>query len=338
MIFLTILPLVTTFLITLQFFPLTAGSAAVAGNIDNNHLSDSSSVGIPATDFNKSKTLRIAVVGDVDSNQGLTKQLELANQYNVQVFVIPGDFEYTNGKDVLSSLQSHGFSKENTDIVVGNHDSGGDVQSWLASKKTFGEITFGISGDKLALFNIDANINFDCSSPEFEILKSQIQSSKALYKFAVVHENKSINWIIVYTFRSFYSSNTTHPGQEELRDAYHPLFDKYGVDVVLQAHNHNYQRTYPISYNVTTPSSPIITNRNTENYTNIENGQIFITLGTGGAEFYNFTAQAPFIVKQLLLHGFLNMDVANNGSKLWITFYENTCVARDHLTISKIKA
>jgi hypothetical protein len=38
-----------------------------------------SSGGKPATNFNTSKTLRIAVVGDVDSNQGLTKQLEIAN-------------------------------------------------------------------------------------------------------------------------------------------------------------------------------------------------------------------------------------------------------------------
>jgi hypothetical protein len=29
-------------------------------------------------------------------------------------------------------------------------------------------------------------------------------------------ENSSINWIVVYPFRSFYSSNTTHPGLDEL--------------------------------------------------------------------------------------------------------------------------
>ncbi|HKX20578.1 MAG TPA: hypothetical protein VJM74_02780 [Nitrososphaeraceae archaeon] len=228
LIFLTALSLVITFFITVQFFPLAAGSATAAGNIHKNPISDSSSVGIPATDFNKSKTLRIAVVGDVDSNQGLTKQLELANQYNVQLLVIPGDFEYTNGNDVLSNLQSHGFTKENTDIVVGNHDSGGDVQSWLGSKKTFGEVTFGFSGDKLALFNIDANINFDCSSPQFEMLKSQIQSSKALYKFAVVHE-------------PFVTVKSHHPDNGQF-NCYDPMFRAAGIDEVLQAHNHNYQR------------------------------------------------------------------------------------------------
>ena len=70
---------------------------------------ESSSVGVPASNFNTSKTLRIAVVGDVDSNQGLTNQLEIAKHYNVQALVIAGDFEYSNGKKVLSNLQSHGL-------------------------------------------------------------------------------------------------------------------------------------------------------------------------------------------------------------------------------------
>ncbi|HKQ22330.1 MAG TPA: hypothetical protein VJS91_09845, partial [Nitrososphaeraceae archaeon] len=73
-----------------------------------------SSVGIPATNFDKSKTMRLAVVGDIDSNQGLIDQLEIANRYNAQLLVIPGDLEYTNGKAVLSTLESHGFTRENT--------------------------------------------------------------------------------------------------------------------------------------------------------------------------------------------------------------------------------
>ena len=95
--------------ISVPFLPIVLGSAV-----------ESLSVGAPATNFNMSKTLRIAVVGDVDSNQGLTTQLEMANHYNVQALILTGDFEYSNGKKVLSDLQSHGFTKENTDIVVGN--------------------------------------------------------------------------------------------------------------------------------------------------------------------------------------------------------------------------
>jgi Calcineurin-like phosphoesterase len=80
-------------------------------------------------------------------------------------------------------------------------------------------------------------IPYNLSSKQYEFVNNDLKSA---------HENKSINWIVVYSFRSFYSSNTTHPGLDELQDLFHPLFEKYGVDIVLQAHNHNYQRTYPI--------------------------------------------------------------------------------------------
>jgi len=127
---------------------------------------------------------------------------------------------------MYSPTFSHGFTKENTDIVVGNHDSRSDVQSWLGNKKTFGEVTFDFSGDKLALFNIDANIKVDCSSPQFETLKWQIESSNALYKFAVVHQP-------FVTVKSIYPPN----GQF---NCYDPIFRQ--GKIVLQAHNHNYER------------------------------------------------------------------------------------------------
>jgi hypothetical protein len=40
--------------------------------------------------------------------------------------------------------------------------------------------------------------------------------------------------MIVYGFRPLYSSPTMHPGEDGLREAYHPLFDQYDVDIVLQ--------------------------------------------------------------------------------------------------------
>ena len=202
---------------TAPFLPIAFGSAV-----------EPSSVGLPATNFKMSKTLRIAVIGDVDSNQGLTTELEIANHYNVQALILTGDFEYSNGKKVLSDLQSHGFTKENTDIVLGNHDSQQDVKAWLNEKQTLGQNSFAFASDKLALFNIDANTKFDCSSPQFEVLKSQIESSTALYKFAVVHE-------------PFVTVKSEHPENGQF-NCYDPMFRAGGIDGVLQAHNHNYQR------------------------------------------------------------------------------------------------
>ena len=137
------------------------------------------------------------------------------------------------------------------------------------------------------------------------------------------HSNKNIDWIIVYQFRAFYSSLSAHPGLDELQEAYHPLFEKYGVDLVFQAHNHNYQRTYPIAFNHTSSSHPIVTSREPVVYDKPLHGQIFLTVGTAGKGEHGLLAEAPFVVRQFQGHGFFNVDITNNGKKLVGSFYDN---------------
>ena len=61
----------------------------------------------------------------------------------------------------------------------------------------------------------------------------------------------------------FYTSSTsckikTCQGIGNLRDTYHPLFDTYKVDLVLEAHLHNYQRSFPLEYNsASQPPNPL---------------------------------------------------------------------------------
>src|SRR5438874_2504239 len=95
-----------------------------------------------------------------------------------------------------------------------------------------------------------------------------------------------IRWIIVIYHRPAYTSPSVHSADIALRDLYHPLFEKYHVDLVLQGHNHAYERSYPIEYNSMSPLNPIMTSKNTNNYTNPQ-GQIFSTVGTGGINLYN---------------------------------------------------
>jgi hypothetical protein len=136
-------------------------------------------------------------------------------------------------------------------------------------------------------------------------------------------------------YEMMYSSPTFHKPNENLRDAYHPLFDKYHVDLVLQAHNHNYQRSFPISYSEKQPSKPIITDRNEEQYTDPK-GIVFVVTGTAGADQYNFTGQAPYIERQFQRFGFLDIRIANNGTTMMVTFYENREITdKDHFIINK---
>ena len=59
-------------------------------------------------------------------------------------------------------------------------------------------------------------------------MKSQIKLTNAWYKFAIVHQ-------------PFVTVKSVHPPNGQF-DCYDPLFRAGGIDGVLQAHNHNYQR------------------------------------------------------------------------------------------------
>ena len=53
-----------------------------------------------------------------------------------------------------------------------------------------------------------------------------------------------------------------------------PLFDKYHVDLVLQGHNHNYQRGYPLKADMVTETRPDSIYQNPK-------GSIYMVVGTG---------------------------------------------------------
>jgi hypothetical protein len=120
---------------------------------------------------------------------------------------------------------------------------------------------------------------------------------------------------------------------------YHPLFDRYNADLVLQAHSHNYERSYPILYNNKDSENPIIVNSNKNNYNYVSDkfhGTIFATVGTGGAELHNFELKVPYIVTQHRGFGFLNLELTNNGTRINSTFYDNDGTVSDNFIIDKL--
>ena len=107
---------------------------------------------------------------------------------------------------------------------------------------------------------------------------------------------------------------------------------------MLQGHHHSYQRSYPIKYNVDESRNPIITDENTNNYTNPE-GQIFLTVGTGGAGLHPlYGNKAPYLITAQEDHGFLNVDVTNNKTLVGTFYSNNGGEMTDQFTIAKSAA
>ena len=121
-----------------------------------------------------------------------------------------------------------------------------------------------------------------------------------------------------------------------MRDIYHPLFQKYGVDLVITTHNHNYQRTYPLKLTGSDGSEPTITDRNNSTYVN-PSGPIFITVGTAGEELHDLAAQYPFVATQFKRNGFLDVHISNNGTRLTGTFFDSLSETDgDYFSIAKL--
>ncbi|MBV9383434.1 MAG: metallophosphoesterase family protein, partial [Streptosporangiaceae bacterium] len=59
--------------------------------------------------------------------------------------------------------------------------------------------------------------------------------------------DESIDWIIVQTHQCALSSSATGNGSDRgIREHWLPLFDRYEVDLVLNGHDHDYERSFPV--------------------------------------------------------------------------------------------
>ncbi len=250
-----------------------------------------------------------------------------------------GDFSYKPTTDCWFKIVDP--IDEIMKVAIGNHDE--DSSAELDSLMSHFNLT-------KPYYSFDyQNVHFTIiySSPgetSHHTIKAPLTKDSEQYKFiendlAKASTDPNIDWIVAVYHKFAYTSPSTLGTVDELRKTLHPLFDKYGVDLVLEGHQHNYQRSYPMRYNSDDPNHPIVTtttdSNNRNSYTNPK-GEIFVTVGTGGATLFNLTGKAPYIASQHVGYGILNVDVINNGKTLSAKFYEDVDgIVKDQFTITK---
>jgi hypothetical protein len=147
------------------------------------------------------------------------------------------------------------------------------------------------------------------------------------YEFAIrdlekYSKDPFIDWVIVLYHRNIYGSGSFEE-ETDFRETYHPLFDKYKVDLALQGHLHVYERTYPITFNSDDDNEPIVQDNNPAIYKNPK-GTIFVTIGTGGANDMTLSSLEDYSAKGIGgTFGILDITLENDGKTLTGTFIEN---------------
>jgi Purple acid Phosphatase, N-terminal domain/Calcineurin-like phosphoesterase len=95
-----------------------------------------------------------------------------------------------------------------------------------------------------------------------------------------------IDFIVVYFHHCAYCTCTTHGCDGGVEKYFVPAFDTYSVDLVINGHNHIYERTYPVK-----GGSTVTTNVPVGATWPSANGTTYITAGGAGKSLYSFSAE-----------------------------------------------
>jgi hypothetical protein len=279
------------------------------------------------------RNFNIAAVGDWGCNSDTDKTVNSIINQQPELILGLGDYSYKSSADCwLDAIEpiydSNNQNANNMQISIGNHEdsSSEDLNAYINSfnlTRQFGQVYS---------FNFK-NVHFLSMATEISYSTSSSQNAFVKQDLAAASQNQNIDWIIVYFHKPMYSSPSSCSscsGESSLRDTYHPLFDQYGVDLVLEGHTHDYQRSFPIKFNPNSKSNPSITDTNKYTYnfptkSTSTHGQIHSIIGTGGVNFHSLkTPLKPyFVYGQSKEFGFLNIDIQNNGQTLVGKFLSN---------------
>ncbi|HWR44501.1 metallophosphoesterase family protein [Sporomusa sp.] len=162
--------------------------------------------------------------------------------------------------------------------------------------------------------------SFDYGDAHFSILDSQLQEEAEWIPNMLTLQQEWLEkdlagtnkrWKLVFIHRPVYH-NRPAAGDEDLRDAFTPLFDRYHVDVVFAGHDHVYARSYPLTGSAWTGETGT--------------GPVYITTGRSGkktfgraqpkswnAVFYNPLEQPNYLTVAVSDHSLLIKAFKVNG-------------------------
>ena len=271
-------------------------------------------------EFQSDNVTNIAAVGDFGINENSIKTLKNIQLNNPEIILIPGDIGQSTVKDWNELSQF--MMNDNMYIALGDSD--------LAERNDYLK-HFGLSDDYYS-FDYE-NIHFlaistdQKSSTEFGIYSDNIQLDFIRTDLSGAADNPKTDWIIVFMHHPMYTSSPNSFSME-LRNLLQPTFDLYGVSLVINGHKHAYERTNPVMFNNT------ITDDANCLY-EYPDGQIYLTVGTGGHSHSPFKQKQPWsVVQNHNDYGFLNIKLLNDGKTLYGEFMSNTGKVMDAFQIN----
>jgi hypothetical protein len=271
--------------------------------------------------------INIVAVGDFYCNDETQRTIENIISIDPELIITTGD----HVKDEISAdcwIQMSKDIKDKMKIAIGNHD--------IETSKIFKQIMdnhnitrpyYSHDFKNIHFISLSTEHPFGEGSKQYKFIKDDLEKTSS-------SNDTNTDWIIIHNHKPLYSTKNDKESAEELRNTYHPLFEKYNVDLVISSHNQYYERTYPLLYNSTNDKEPIVANNSKTNYYNIS-GIKYLTVGTAGDGLHNIGDKEDYYIIQKDRHGFLNLKLENNGKIIVGEFHTNKGKILDNFELTK---
>ena len=174
--------------------------------------------------------------------------------------------------------------------AIGNHELGSGSCGYQAYTDVFHLPDNGSAGDEERYYA------FDWGNVHVIVLNTEQSYAPGSAQYAWLEndlQNADRRWIVAVFHRPAYSSGP-HGSTANVQTYLVPLFEQYGVDVVLNGHDHTYERTCPIKHNACTTVD--------------DGGVVYIVTGGAGASAYTPAADW-FTARASSKHHFLSLTV-----------------------------
>jgi predicted phosphodiesterase len=256
--------------------------------------------------------------GDFGCNSDSEKIFNMMKNMKPDLYLMLGDLTHELTLDCwFDMVRSTGSAIK---VTIGNHDvEGSDLQE-LMKDFHMAKQYYSFDYHNAHLLSLSSELDSGEVKEQFEFASTDLAKAKS---------NSNTDWIIVFFHKPLYSGSGSK--NDGMRDMYHPLFQKYHVDLVLSGHAHNYQRTFPLNYNEDRPGRPLILDHQQVQYTN-QPGTVFAIVGTGGMSIHG-ADQKPYLASMYEGFGCLNVQI--NDKSLNAEFYTDSGKTIDHFTIVK---
>ncbi|HEV8361043.1 MAG TPA: purple acid phosphatase, partial [Candidatus Thermoplasmatota archaeon] len=223
--------------------------------------------------------ITIAALGDMGTTAQSRAALQAIQGLAPDLILHAGDISYAEGDPVAwkswFDLVEPVAATRPWVVALGNHEtytaavaSAGAASPEIALFRQ----RFGLPGNEL-YYSFDwAGVHvvaLDTFSGDAASVEAPIAADEVAWLEGDLAAHRDAPWTIAVLHEPAYSSNAFHGSSARVQQALVPVLEEGGVDLVIQAHDHAYERSLPLS-----GGAPA------------EDGVVYVTTGGGGESLY----------------------------------------------------